>query len=384
LLTVIVMDVACSFAEWRRLRLTARLCSLAILILLLLLMAARPCRAGRQDRRQRYLAAVRLSLSDEPLQAIEELTEIHARDWQIAEIRRNANWLAEADPEVLVPLIALEVNLHTHAIGLHSDDHIASKLIGRSEIIIELLVKLGSDYLERADHVEAAPIVSRLLTCTAIHYRDHRYRHREKLENALSLLELALKVNPENTVARHIQGCIEEKRGRYGRAARSFQRLLELIPKNQEVRLRLALCLLRDGRVEPAEALLGEVARGDGPAWVRSLAWQELAQLQTARGDRQEALAVVRRGIAQLGEDRWLQLLLLFLLDDRSTESSTLLARLSDGRDRRWQASPRVRYGEPPAEFTLMLEQLRQDIMDRLPRLEQALGRVEAGREPAE
>ncbi len=60
-------------------------------------------------------------------------------------------------------------------------------------------------------------------------------------------------------------------------------------------RLSLARVLVQEGRLEGAEVLLRELARGDLPVGRRARAVRMLAEVQAAQGRREEALALVRR-----------------------------------------------------------------------------------------
>lgn len=60
-------------------------------------------------------------------------------------------------------------------------------------------------------------------------------------------------------------------------------------------RLLLARTLVQEGRLEGAEVLLRELARGDLPVGRRAQAVRMLAEVQAAQGRREEALALVRR-----------------------------------------------------------------------------------------
>jgi thioredoxin-like negative regulator of GroEL len=120
-----------------------------------------------------------------------------------------------------------------------------------------------------------------------------------------------------------------ERSGDYEKAIDTLIRALRLEPGDPELTLRLALCQLRSPEAsrERAQASLEALTRSDSPAWIRSVAFQELARIALADGDASTAEALLRSALRQLPGDQQLSLQLAAVLDAqrRRGEAMTIL-----------------------------------------------------------
>ncbi len=193
-------------------------------------------------------------------------------------------------------------------------------------------------------------------------------------EEARDVFLQALKLDPDNRAARYGAACQEEKLGRYRRASRHLKRLSAAWPDDVEYRLRLALNLARTGELRAAADALESIARGDGPAEMRILAYQELASLH-AQEHGALAIATLREAVDRFPQSWRLRLQLSNLLYRDWNEAVALAERVAGN----WQEdpgiSPRFRY-ESPRVDKRGYEHLHQEV-DRLrPALARALERL--------
>jgi len=119
-----------------------------------------------------------------------------------------------------------------------------------------------------------------------------------------------------------------------------------------EVRLRRAINLLRIGRTRDAVAELQACTNPSAAAWIRTVAYEELA-LYCVDNDRPgEAEALVEEAIAQFPQETTLRLLHAYILEDQGQlgEARRTLARLDQQAVTTYQESPRRRYARWPSE----------------------------------
>jgi tetratricopeptide (TPR) repeat protein len=335
-----------------------------------------------------YLSILRQWVSGEAATAAARLSEhLDADDTGIAvsDVAR----LAADEPDLLLPIIGLHERAHALLLerarsrlgslaqaNQRLADSIGQRDSKRIRTSLQMLRELIEEYLSRvkrrgneAELLMARARASGFMTCTGVSYRDVNL-----LEEALVQLQGALDHAPANPTALLVKGAIEEKLGRYKDAAASFERLLLVVPQHHEASLRLALCRRRSGSSGQAAQELEQVTRSEAPAWIRSLAWQELAQLHARQGNREQALATCRHGHEQLPDHDALAMLLLYLLPERSAEAPALLAQLISPERGSRGISPRARYNQWSTEdLTRLRRDLGRTIDEHLPQLRAAL-----------
>ena len=282
--------------------------------------------------------------------------------------------------ETLIPVLGLFEALHTSEVGRAIEDSdpewltvataVRSALARQEKMFLERVKHEGNADLG-LDPQQAARIASRMRTSLALTLLGAG-----DVEMASRQLDRALQLDPRSAGALLGSAAIEEKMSRYRPAAGFLQRLLAIEPEHGEARLRLALARLRIGRRSEAAELLDAASRETSPAWVRVVAFQELAQARAAEGDLEAASSVARRGSAAFPDDEALALLLLWLLGDRSEESAVLLEALTERRDdtvETIEITPRVIYNLWPADTRDAVAGWRRDVDSRLPLLARAL-----------
>jgi len=180
----------------------------------------------------------------------------------------------------------------------------------------------------------------------------------------------ALALAPRQPAALLGLAAIRELHGDYAAAAELLAPLVAERPAAREARLRLAVCLVRLGRVDAAERELRALA-ADGADWVRSLASQELSRLLAARGDYGSAGAVLTAAAAVLPCDPSLPVQAALVAERAGGAMPLDLSTL--GACGEAAESARSRYAHAP---TSELVALREDVAAALPRWRRSLAQV--------
>jgi len=192
-----------------------------------------------------------------------------------------------------------------------------------------------------------------------------------------ALLE-AIELHPGFPPYLHSMAALLEKNGDYSDASRHLSILVKVSPDDASGRLRLALVERRLGRARKArdhlEILVG---RGDGTAWVREIAFQELARLRVEMGEEEAALELLLDGVEAYPESQALALeLSLFARGTRHDPVAVLEAEVLSWKEDQ-EVSPRVLYNEWPMaemdpfeeDWGRALRQTRAALAEALPLL---------------
>ena len=168
-------------------------------------------------------------------------------------------------------------------------------------------------------------------------------------------------------MALHVLAALDEKRSQPRAAAVYLRRLVETDLASASAHLRLGVVLARVGRHEEARERLRSVSSLEEPAWVATVAFQELARLEMAWGERASALAAVRRGLERFPEDAQLLLLYAYLQQDAFETSLAVLDRLTPRlRGRSAGEGPRALYNYwPRSEAEAAARRLESDLRAR-------------------
>lgn len=194
--------------------------------------------------------------------------------------------------------------------------------------------------------------------------------------SALNAFEKALDYEKTNVGALLGVGTIlEADIGDYEGAAATFRRLLKVQPRNQEVRLRLAVNLVRTGHAREAERLLRQILDVAAPPWVTVVAYQELASLLVDDRRADKAVELLQTAVNRFPEQQRLYLQLASIYDSlrRPAAAKETLARM-DPRAGRRAASPRLVYWTKPTwAIDLSRQFLEENAQNRLPVLADTL-----------
>jgi tetratricopeptide (TPR) repeat protein len=298
----------------------------------------------------------------EALAAVEtELTETDPEAFRVlpAAEQAVAAALAQQQPEALVPLILLHLDLYHH--------HRAARgfaLATGARATSQVLARL---YAETAGTDSARSIASRALSALGADLFEAGLRTAGQ-EAAGTALEL----DERNGTARLLLGAYYEKMGDYRRAVEILERLVELEPKSAEGRLRLALSRRRLGDEEGARRELSRLLAENNPPWTLTVAYSEMAGAYLAEDRAPEASRLLRQALDRLGGEECLLIQLAFALDRQRKflEARQVLDRLRTGGGAGGADGPSPRH-----RYTSWPQQGHEDVWD-------ALGRGSAARLP--
>ena len=242
--------------------------------------------------------------------------------------------LVDRSPDLLRPVILLHHDAYFEYVTLER-----RYLAGHSRT---MAAELAEVYAERRDSQQASVFSGWILTSFGAHLWSP-----SGVKESADLFYRAFLIDPGNETAVLGLAAAYEKSGEYEKAIEYLTRALIRDPGDLEVRLRLALCQLRQkGGERSAQALTSLVSLSGqaSPPWIRSVAYQERARLHLEQGSEGRAEEVLREGLEVLPGDRQLSLLLARLLDSRRQRQESLeLLSIVDASG--WhEESPRERY----------------------------------------
>lgn len=273
--------------------------------------------------------------------------------------------LLRRDPESLLPLLMLHLELQYR---YAAEGGVDSELANATRTRIRSLAQV---YAAEAKSDMAPALASRSLV-----ELSEALAESGLLVSALTVLREALILDPTNPRAILDIAYQYEHHGLHADSIRMLERLLELAPRSDEGRLRLAMGRLRSGRERDAEQLLSSVIADGTVDWVLAVAYQELARLLIRRERFEEALGLLGTAVVRLPEVQRLYLELAYALDraGRRAAGQETVARLPPASDR---PSPRLLYRLPPrGQDAGPASDLRRHGMARLPQLASALARI--------
>ena len=222
-----------------------------------------------------------------------------------------AERLAEREPDSLVPLLLL--HLEVHDLHLENRDlRLASHTRDRVSAVAELYARTGRSET-------AARLASDALTAIGSYLQGAN-----ALTSGRKLLARAVELDPRNLEARLCIALGHESHGEYPEALRALDELAKYGGADDEVRLRRATTLGRLGRVDEAVALYESLVAGSAQTWVVTLAYQELARIHLARDRPAAAVVALERGARRFPRDPTILLQLSFALERRGASDRAL------------------------------------------------------------
>jgi tetratricopeptide (TPR) repeat protein len=212
--------------------------------------------AGDEVIARRAVAELeRAAFKADPGKAHDELSEIAFK---------TARTLTNKESASLMPVIMMHHNL-VHSYLVREQTVLAQHAWRLTADLSDLLCTV--DESEGCRDRAAQTLVS--LAC---------YMIQERSGAAAALFDRALKISPDNLTALMGLAVIHERMGSYEEAIPLYERLVEMEPGYFEARLHLGITYARTGRDRRAMRLLRELTRSGAPAWIQTLAYQELAQ----------------------------------------------------------------------------------------------------------
>ena len=267
-----------------------------------------------------------------------------------------AESLAETDPESLVPLIQLHQDLYLAYRGRR-----LFSLGTHSRVLMERLAEL---YAEKGSGQGSKIVAARALTSLAGYLQAGGLA-----STSQRLYRRALELDPSSKTAMLALGCGYERLGAYGRAKQTLQQLTIRYPDMSVAWLRLAVNTARLGNRLQSRDFLKRVITLDGPDWVRSLAYEELARIHLFLDQVPEALELLE----QISEPDEGTLVLIAYLYDRLGRPDRSLELLDQVQARPGQGpSPRKKYDSwPEQELVETRASLLEAARIRLSRLQE-------------
>ena len=159
------------------------------------------------------------------------------------------------------------------------------------------------------------------------------------------LLEAALRIEPRHRAALMSLAASREQHGRYDEAAETLRALVHSYPDDREARLRWAVNLERLSQRSKAEELYSQLASAGAGDWIELVAIDQLAAMQAARGDLDQAEVTLRSAIEHWPNEPTLSIQLAWILDQagRLQSASEIVERLVSS-SASIRQSPRYRY----------------------------------------
>lgn len=250
-------------------------------------------------------------------------------------------WLAEAEDEVLGELAGRDAESLIPVLFLHMEGHrryadeSAARLARHARGRIIAAARL---YAETSRNDMAASLAADVLADMGAALR----RARQQVASR-RMMDEALALDERNVTALLGIGFDHERRHEYAEAVGCFQRLIEIDPRSEEGRLRLAMSLRRAGDADAAVAHLRRVIDDGTTDWLLAVAYQELARILAERGRFDRAARLLEAGLGRLPAEGRLHLQLAYVLDrmGEGRRARETMRRVPAGRP----DSPRLRYG---------------------------------------
>jgi len=252
--------------------------------------------------------------------------------------RSLARSAAKVSPQALLGLCLVELDVYRE----HSRDS-AYLAIGHSRRMIEEMAEmLASNAKDEAGKQLAADV----LTAFASELQTVG-----SFVSAERLFVRSTAIHSDEIAALMGRACILERLGDAKHTLEILEQVLTRRPGHPEAELRLGVNLRRVGRTDAARKALVASTAENRPAWVRAVAWQELAAMDLAAEHADAALQILRTASAALPDDASLQVMLASMLD-RERHHREALAVVNTIVSRRGSAgqSARLVYAQPPLE----------------------------------
>jgi tetratricopeptide (TPR) repeat protein len=280
--------------------------------------------AGEEVEARRTVAELeRNAFMANPAKALPELREMTFK---------TASLLVEEDPDSLMPIIMLHHDL-VHSYTVRNQVVLANHAWRLTADLSEMLCDIDKS-------AECRDRAAQILVSLACFMSEET-----ATSAATALFSRALKMAPDNPTALMGLAAIHERMGSYEKALPLLEKLVTLEPRYYEAKLHYGVNLSRTGRVKRAAVNLRSLVRGGPPAWIRILAYQELAQLMINGNRLVVAEQVLREGATRFPRNQRLRIQLAFLLDrtQRPWEAAELMEALEPARNG-GEGTPRLRY----------------------------------------
>jgi Flp pilus assembly protein TadD len=321
------------------------------------LRALRVARAGRGDAAIAEFEAGALQA-----RALEELDRLQAAELEAS------RGLEKLEPTAVLALL----EIHQTLLGRYAQERRPIEFTHTQRLIEALATFLAARGGGAESRAQAASIMA--VTADALQTAGSS-------GSAERLLRRAVLVDPSSPPALASLAAMAERTGRYQDAVNLLERLTRTQPGNAPARVRLGVNLRRRGLDSQAEEQLRLCIGGDSPTWVRTVAYQELAQPLLDREKWKEATVLLREATAASPDDPALALALAVALErsHQAGEGSAIIYRLASTARPEVESS-RFRYSQmPQAELDAARNALAGVFAPAQAALARALARQAAG-----
>ena len=272
--------------------------------------------------------------------------------------------LQNGGPDQLLPIVVL----HHDAVAMYRDRRQALLSNHSQTMARELVEHLASERDSRLFRQFAGSVLASF---------GASLQQSRSVSASADAFRRAIDLAPGITFAHLGLAAAHERHGEYEEAISVLEQLLRVDPRHDQGRLRLGVCQLRLERFDEAERNLAALLEEGPEPWVRSIAFQELSRLHQIRGERERAEAVLTRGVEELPGDQQLRLMLAALLDGRRRPAAARAVLAGLEADDTETRSARYLYDEWPSQGLAEVRMNLHEVMaSRLPMLAGSLGAV--------
>jgi tetratricopeptide (TPR) repeat protein len=271
------------------------------------------------------------------------------------------NALAEHTASSIIPLLALHHDVFRTWVA--TDDPVGLRHS------VRLVAAMANDIRKRPALAEATPAAAAVLASIGDSLHQHGV-----FDSATTVFDLALKLDPTHQASLLGIAADHEWLGHYDETVEALEDFGKRPDALFEVRLRLGVNLLRIGKRGDAITELRACTDSDAAAWVRAVAYEELALHHLDNGRPDQAKAVIEEATTALPRETTLRLMSAYVEEAGGDLGAArrVLTRLDQRALSSYRESPRKRYARWPSE--VFAEQRR--VIERLAK--EHLGDLEA------
>ena len=339
------------------------------------LLGATPLLADDDSMAERYRAIVALWAEDPSAGASVALAELETdpdlrTDVLEKVIERVDRALVRREPRASIALAHLHGQAYARVLrGWRPDPSRFQDPIEESAKVARKQMLKHVDRM-RAPDLGGRDAAAQLLAAMGFTLSDLPGGHHHRASEVFSR---ALVENEELQIALHGRAFLSERRGEYGGAAVTLGRLLDVYPDDHEARLRLGVVEAQRGELASGLAALERVAAGDGPDWVRILAFQELARWNQRR-DPDVARQWLAQGLESFPDDPRLRLQNALAGGHRWDEATDQVVSWVEDWQPADRPSPRLRYDFGPIDDRrVLMNEVSTHLSQALPDLRRAV-----------
>jgi Tfp pilus assembly protein PilF len=268
-------------------------------------------------------------------------------------------FLVEHSPSSMIPLLAVYHDVFRAWV-------VAGDPVGQRHSV-RLVAAMANDIRKQPSLTPATSTAVAVLASIGDTLHQHGV-----FDSATTVFDLALQLDPTHQASRLGIAANHEWLGHHQETVEVLRDLGQREDALFEGRLRLGVNLLRIGRGVDAFTELRACTDRGAPAWVRAVAYQELALYNLEHGRPEDAKALIEEATEALPEETTLRLVSAYIEEARGNLGGArrVLNQLDQRALSSYRESPRKRYARWPSEiFTdqrRVIDELRAEHLDDL------------------